>query len=551
MSTGSSRRRAWARPLLWTLVTVLVAAGCAQSHSATSAVAPDTRAPAAALAPDAAVVATESGAVRGVVGADHRLFAGIPYAAPPVGPWRWQPPRATTPWTGVRDATRPGPPCIQDTSAMGSEACLTVNVWTPLRRAAGRRPVLVWLHGGGFINGHGDIYDARRLASRGDVIVVTLNYRLGALGFLAHPALGPHGRVGNYGLLDQQAALRWVRDNISHFGGDPAKVTIAGESAGGMSVCDHLVAPASAGLFRSAIIQSGPCHAQVDIDTGERISETFAADLGCGGPEADPEAIARCLRALPATRLATSPWYVHIDTHSLTGPVTGTAVLPVDPVDGFAAGRAAPVPVLVGSNHDEFTMFAALTYLRTGTELTAAGYPGALARTMGADAAAVQAQYPPARHGGSVSLAFAAAVGDHVFACVANRITEALAAHDAPVYAYEFADPRPPAPQGLAGTPFPLGASHALEVGYLFDVAGLPAPSPAQRRLSDQMIDYWARFVITGDPNGPGQPRWPAFEDRPGGARWMSLRPDGSRVTTDFAAEHQCRFWDALAAGSR
>ncbi|BBY55021.1 carboxylesterase family protein [Mycobacterium koreense] len=533
------------------LVTVLVGSGCAQGHGAVPAAALEATPPAAVVTPDAAVVGTESGPVRGVVEADHRLFAGIPFAAPPVGPLRWQPPRAPAPWTEVRDATRPGPACIQDLTGAGREDCLTLNVWTPVRRAAQRRPVLVWIHGGGFINGHGDIYGARRLAARGDIVVVTLNYRLGALGFLAHPALGPHGRVGNYGLLDQQAALRWVRDNISHFGGDPAKVTIAGESAGAMSVCDHLVAPASAGLFRSAIIQSGPCHAQVDIDTGERISETFAADLGCGGPDGDPQDIARCLRALPADRLATSPWYVHIDTHSLTGPVTGTAVLPVDPVDGFAAGRGARVPVLVGSNHDEFTMFAALTYRRTGATLTAAEYPAALARTMGDDAAAVRAQYPPARHGGSVSLAFSAAVGDHVFACVANRMAEALAAHPPPVYAYEFADPHPPAPQGLAGIPFPLGASHALEVGYLFDIAGLPAPSPAQRRLADQMIDYWTRFVITGDPNGPGQPRWPAFTDRTGGARWMSLRPDGSRVITDFAADHQCGFWDALAARER
>lgn len=171
------------RLLLMALVTVLVGSGCAQGHGAVPAAALEATPPAAVVTPDAAVVGTESGPVRGVVEADHRLFAGIPFAAPPVGPLRWQPPRAPAPWTEVRDATRPGPACIQDLTGAGREDCLTLNVWTPVRRAAQRRPVLVWIHGGGFINGHGDIYGARRLAARGDIVVVTLNYRLGALGF--------------------------------------------------------------------------------------------------------------------------------------------------------------------------------------------------------------------------------------------------------------------------------------------------------------------------------------------------------------------------------
>ena len=173
------------------------------------------------------------------------------------------------------DATKPGPQCMQDTGPdprVGkptSENCLTLNVWTPPRgQRSDKRPVMVWIHGGGFVNGSGDIYHSRWLAAKGHIVVVTINYRLGALGFLAHPSLGPPGRVGNYGLADQQAALRWVRDNIAAFGGDPRKVTIAGESAGGMSVCDHLVAPGSAGLFRAAIIQSAPCQAQADLATG-------------------------------------------------------------------------------------------------------------------------------------------------------------------------------------------------------------------------------------------------------------------------------------------
>ena len=201
-------------------------------------------------------------------------FAGIPYAAPPVGAAALAAACSGAGWTGFRDATRPGPRCIQDVGndvdgRDTSEDCLTLNVWTP-PPSGEPRPVMVWIHGGGFINGSGDIYNARRLASRGDVVVVTINYRLGALGFLAHPALGPAGDVGNYGLADQQAALRWVHDNIAGFGGDPDKVTIAGESAGGMSVCDHLVAPGSEGLFSAAIIQSGPCQAQYDLPAAEQ-----------------------------------------------------------------------------------------------------------------------------------------------------------------------------------------------------------------------------------------------------------------------------------------
>ena len=238
----------------------------------------------AATSVGSGVVQTVAGMVRGTVAPDHRLFAGIPYAAPPVGPLRWQPPAPAPAWQGVRDATRIGPRCLQDPGGdpefgrQTDEDCLTLNVWTPpMRAGGGQRPVMVWIHGGAFISGSAGIYDSRWLATRGDMIVVTINYRLGAMGFLAHPALGPAGDVGNYGLADQQAALRWVRDNIAEFGGDPGKVTMAGESAGGMSVCDHLVAPESAGLFRSAIIQSGPCQAQLALPAAENRSLDYAA----------------------------------------------------------------------------------------------------------------------------------------------------------------------------------------------------------------------------------------------------------------------------------
>jgi len=490
-------------------------------------------------------VRTFTGLVRGLVAADYRLFQGIPYAAPPVGPLRWQPPRPVAPWPGMRDGSKPGPQCSQESERgrggrTASEDCLTLNVWTPAA-GADKRPVMVWIHGGGFVNGSGDLYNARWLAARGQIIVVTINYRLGALGFLAHPSLGPPGELGNYGLADQQAALRWVRDNIANFGGDPTKVTVAGESAGAMSVCDHLVAPGSAGLFRSAIIQSGPCQAQVDLATAQRTSVDYAASVGCP----DPAAAAQCLRALPAATLARPPWYSHIgDSDALASPITGTAALPVDPVAAFTTGSGARVPVLIGTNHDEFTMFAALRYLRLGRAVTAAEYPRVLADIFGAGGRAVLAHYPLERYGGDVSLAYSAAVTDGVFTCVADRMVDGLR-HGAAVYAYEFNDRDAPAPTPLRRVPFPVGASHSLELRYLFN-GGAPPLNPGQRKLSNQMIDYWSRFVVTGAPNAPGQPGWPAVSSDPAHSPWMSLQPGGTRIITDFGQSHQCPFWATL-----
>jgi para-nitrobenzyl esterase len=542
--TGSARRLGAGAAAL--LLTGVLATGCGRGDSAV----PQPPNPAGETSLNAAVVHTAGGMVRGVVASDHRLFEGIPYAAPPVGRLRWQSPRPAARWPGVRDAGKPGPWCVQpavDSLASAdstSEDCLTLNVWTPTGKVLERRPVLVWIHGGSFVKGSGDIYDARRLTTRGDIVVVTINYRLGALGFLADPALAPPSDVaGNYGLADQQAALRWVRDNIVNFGGDPAKVTIAGESAGGMAVCDHLVAPDSAGLFRAAIIQSGPCQAQVGPGTAQRISRDYAASVGC----ADQATAATCLRALPADDLTEPLWYASFGTDRLSGPTIRTPALPVDPVKAFADGAAARVPVLIGTNRDEFTMFVALRYLREGGEISAAEYRAVLTETFGdRNSAAVLAHYPAEKFGGNASLAYAAAATDDIFACLADRMADGLARSAPAVYAYEFDDPHAPAPEIYQQVPFPIGASHSLDIHYLFDGGGLAPLDPAQRRLSDQMIDYWSHFVTTGAPKVAGEPEWPTVGTNPADDPWMSLRTDGSRVVTDFAAEHQCRFWATI-----
>lgn len=516
------------------VMVVSVLSGCGRSGSQGVSAAPPG---------DPAVVQTAAGTLRGAVADGYRVFSGIPYAAPPVGPLRFANPVPAAGWQGERDATRPGPRCVQDPAAdpengrNTAEDCLTLNVWTP--PVSGEpRPVMVWIHGGAFVNGSGGVYDSRWLASRGDIIVVTINYRLGTLGFLAHPALGAGGDVGNYGLADQQAALRWVRDNIAEFGGDPEKVTVAGESAGGMSVCDHLVAPGSAGLFRAAILMSPPCQAQADLPTAQRDSVEYAAAVGCP----DPVTAAACLRALPVDELRKPVWYFNIGSDKLTGPVVGTTLLPQAPVTAITGGRAARVPVMIGTTRDEYTLFTALRYLREGQRFTPGEYPALLAETFGRHAAAVADNYPIDRYGG-VAQAYSAAVTDGEFSCVANRLGAGLAITDT-VYAYEFNDRTAPAPDVMQTLPFPVGASHSLELRYLFDVGGAPPLNPAQQALSASMIAYWSQFVTTGDPAADGQPAWPPSGES---AKIMSLKLDGPQMMDGFADEHHCPFWAGLS----
>jgi para-nitrobenzyl esterase len=495
---------------------------------------------------DTSLVRTTSGTVRGVVESDHRVFDGIPYAAAPVGPLRFRPPAPALAWRGIRDATKPGPRCIQDPGAdpefgkQSDEDCLNLNVWTPADTGS-RRPVMVWIHGGSFTGGAGKIYDSRWLVTRGDIVVVTINYRLGTLGFLADPALGPPGDVGNYGFEDQQAALQWVRDNIAEFGGDPDKVTIAGESAGGMSVCDHLVAPGSKGLFRAAIIQSAPCGAQADLPKAQQSSRDYAAKVGCG----DPATAANCLRSLPVDKLREPVTFYGIGEDALPGPVTGTTVLPVDPVSAMAKNDAARVPVLMGTNRDEFTLFVALQYLRFGKRYGAEHYPQLLRDTFGGSADAVEQHYPLADYGGNVYSAYSAAVTDGVFACVTQRMSDDLARVGS-VYGYEFNDRDAPAPEAMHTLPFPVGASHSLELRFLFEVGGAEPLNEAQQKLSDQMLDYWSQFVVNGSPHAAGQPDWPALNADGASQPWMSLQADGSRVIRSYGDTHRCGFWASL-----
>ena len=496
-----------------------------------------------AAAGDTSIVPTENGLVRGTVTDTTRLFQRIPYAAPPVGALRWAAPQPAASWQGVRDATTPAPACAQAASVLSgvvsrggstTEDCLFLNVFTP-RQARPLLPVMVWIHGGGFTSGAAGDYDATALTVSGPVVVVTVNYRLGPFGFLALPGLSAEasdGSSGNFGLQDQQAALRWVRRNILAFGGNPLDMTIFGESAGGLSVCAHLASPTAAHLFQRMITESGPCAARLPtLATAQNTGTAFAGRVGC----TDPATQVACLRALPVAAVLAGG--------GVGGPNVGGAILPRQIPDAIASGSFNRVPVMEGTNHDEDRLFVALQFDLQGRPVTAAQYPALIAAQFGANAPQVLAQYPLASFA-NPSLALSTVVTDARFACGARLADQLLSAHVS-TFAYEFNDPN--ALEFIVQDPvMPLGAFHASELAYLFRIpAGAAAFTPDQLALSDQMIRYWTRFATHGNPNGAGSPGWPHFTSE--NDRFQSLAPAATGSITTFAADHKCAFWASLA----
>ena len=495
------------------------------------------------------VVPTSDGLVQGLSTSEAREFLGIPYAAPPTGALRWRPPQPAAPWLGVRPASTPGSDCPQ-TGSIGTgvpqtstnEDCLYLNVYTPLDAGNRPLPVMVWIHGGSLIGGAGRIYDGSVLAAKGNVIVVTINYRLGALGYLALPSLG--AQSGNYGMMDQQAALRWVQRNALAFGGDPRDVTLFGESAGGASVCTNMASPTAIGLFARAIAESGCIGPASTRQAADTQGSAMATGLGC----TDPATAAACMRAQPVSAI------LQAQAPLSWGPVLADPILPEQPPAAFADGDYIHVPLLQGSNHDEGRFFVALAFDALGQPLTAAEYTALIQQDFGAAAPAVLARYPLSAYP-SADLAFSAVFTDDIFSCPALENDSLAQASGA--YAYEFSDPNPPNDFGLTFT-FPLGAAHSTELQYVFQKIPGPATTPpftpAQFALSDQMISYWTRFAATGNPNaagnpnGGGTPYWPRFTS--GSQQMQELIPGATapEPATTFAADHQCAFWAALAA---
>jgi len=524
-----------------TLITLLaLATGLGAVASAPAGAAPST------VDRAGAVVWTDSGPVRGVIAADHRRFQGIPYAAPPVGELRWRSPRPPATWTTPRDATQPGNRCAQlpgaGTPPSVEEDCLYLNVTTP--RFARHRPVLVWLHGGGFVAGSGSEYDARRLAVTGDVVVVTINYRLGVFGIFGHPGLAGSG---TFGMEDQQAALRWVKRNAAAFGGDPRRVTLVGQSAGAMAACAHLTSPRAAGLFDRLIVQSGPCALNWPVNglwpgapagspfTAVADVEAIGAEVARNNSCEDPATALACLRQVPAETLLNDEFAA-----ALPGPAFGGRVLPLDPPVALAQGRFHKVPVLIGNNIDEGRLFAGLLWEHP---ITSEQYRATLDESFGPQAGRVAARYRE-RVYGTPALAWATVLTDRVWACTTRRTQELLAAR-VPTYAYEFADRDAPAFTEFPAD-FPPGAHHSAELAYLFeDVAGFaPELSPDQQRLSARITQYWAAFAATGRPDVRDAPSWPRYR---AGARTpytQSLAPGrGGIGPVDTGATHRCGFW--------
>ena len=486
---------------------------------------------------------TESGPVIGLDRGTSLVFRGVPYAAPPVGALRFAPPAAPTPWTMPIDATGMGTKCRQQqllaTTFEGTEDCLQLDVWTPA--LTGSRPVMVWIHGGGFTSGSGH-FESTRIVEEGDVVVVGMNYRLGALGFLAHPGVAGAGETtGNWGLLDQQAALRWVRANAAHFGGDPANVTIFGQSAGGSSVLLQTMARGSETLFEHAIEQSGPFSVTTSRADAEAVGARAAAELGCTGD------IAACLRAADADAVLAAPAGVHLPGGEFYDGVTfqyqptvDGVVLDATPIARLRAHTTADVPMIIGATTDEATILHNAIF---GIPVTdEAEYRAVLVRLTGmlhvapTFADTILAEYPVAAYA-SANDALTHVSTDGAFICQTRHTARLLTEAGRAVYLYHF--DQAPARVAIAG----LGVFHGADLVFLFGnssaVIGNPTSAPT---LGPAMRGYWTRFAATGDPGGT--PAWPIWSPTTDVRLHLSATIDTETAYVDA----KCDFWDSIYA---
>ncbi|MAN66938.1 carboxylesterase family protein [uncultured Hyphomonas sp.] len=476
-----------------------------------------------ACAQEASVVEAPAGSVRGVQSGETRVFRGIPYAQPPVGELRWRAPQPLPRWSGIRDATQFGAACVQPALPAGfeiqgpiSEDCLFLNIWVPPN--AQDVPVMVWIHGGSLVNGTGrdTLYDGTHFADEG-VIVVSINYRLGALGYLSHPDLSAEAEdniSGNYGLLDQIQALRWVQNNIAAFGGDPGNVTIAGESAGGLSVVCLMAAPSARGLFDRAIAQSAYMITLPelrnskfsDLPAAEAIGEWLLGQFGA--------ADIQDLRSRSAETISEGA----IQAGYFPLPTIDAHTLPDQLVDVFDRGEQAPVPVLAGFNEGEIR---SLPILLPPAPANAAKYKEEIAARYGDRADEFLVHYPE----DSISESMLATTRDAMYGWAAERLAVKQTALGAEAFLYFFDHGYPAADDGG------YHAFHASEIPFVFGTMDLTPPlwpvipeTQQEQRLSDAMLSYWASFVRDGVPRAVGEPDWPpygesrtylAFEDRP------------------------------------
>ena len=514
---------------------------------------------------DPTVVMTDQGAVRGVFRNGALEFRGIPYAESTAGESRWTLPRPRAPWSGIRDASKFGSACPQVaryhlTEGSLDEDCLFVNVSIP-EKAVGKSeklPVFVWIHGGAFVGGGSNLYRLDAMARDGGVVVVSLNYRLGALGFLAHPSFEP--KV--FGLEDQRAALRWVKTNIAAFGGDPEKITLGGESAGAGSTCAHVASPELVkGLFSKAAIQSAAC--TYGLPTREEASRTALHLAGHSKVNCtDPKTALSCLRKAPLQGILDAQ--TEISTKELLGFAifTHNDTLPVAPADAFKAGKIARVPILMGGTKDELRLYVGYD-VQAGAKITPETLPLALKKMYGQTALEIKRNTPgkilkeyalkkgdvPAERLGTIMSDYIPTPG--INNCMYLKAA-GLASRVTPVYEFEFADEDAPVlGVGIAAKPdpgFKMGAVHSSELNYLFpkldNTSKINAPdlSPASQILSDRMVSYWSQFVKTGVPASPEAPAWPRYKN----PKSTLLLTPGSIRTYDASRAHHCDFWKKL-----
>ncbi len=502
------------------------------------------------------VVQTASGPVCGVTADGQTSYLDIPYAAPPVGHLRWRPPERVSPWTSTYPATERGPECPSPNFPGAppltntSENCLYLEVQKPAGAQPGRNlPVMFEIHGGGFL-GEAVTDDGSNLVRSGPVVYVYIRYRLGILGFLADKALGRHS--GDFGLQDQQAALRWVKRNIASFGGNPHDVTIFGESAGGASVCDQVASPTAKGLFEQGISVSGfynyndntiwwpaDCKSKLlDEAQAQNLGAAFAAKVGCGSA-AD---VAACLRAVPVnTLLEKGGQFVNPFAGGSIGPIVNGTTLTMSAGQAFRRGQVNHVKLMIGVGRDEFNGGVYTNVVRTVVANTADQYRQLVREQFGSLASSVLRLYPLSRFPAPAPwIAYRTVMADAFSVCPA-LVSDARLSKYIPVYAYEDDDADSPG----SGTPQPLGAFHSA-INHL--VHDAPASlDPDQAALQSQVLAEWTGFAATGSPSVPGAPPWTTYAA--GGRPVMSLVPGGDSTltpTSAIAAEHNCGFWDAV-----
>ena len=500
----------------------------------------------AATAPD--VVSVESGKLQGVMNSDNtvRIFKGVPFAAAPVGELRWKPPQPPVKWTGIRQADKFGSACLQNKvfgdiywrDNQPSEDCLNLTIWVPAKRASKKLPVFVWYYGGGFVAGSSSEprYDGENLAKKG-VIVVNANYRLGVFGFLAHPELTKEsGRnaSGNYGMLDQVAALQWVVNNIAAFGGDPKDITIGGESAGSLSVSGLMASPLSSGLFQKAIGESGAFFSgsgtglgQTTLADAEKTGLRFAAKVGA-------KSLAD-LRAKTGAELldVTKPIPGTMNGEFSFGPIIDGYFLPTSALEIYTSGEQAHIPLLAGWNADEGKMMVLFNPVKPNVK----SFAERAQKRFGGDAAEFLKLYPSATDQQAVRSAMDLSGDDFIAYGTWKWLDTHRQTGQSPVYQYHFEQIPATRPGEMIG-PVPAsewGSKHAGEIEYVFQTLksqqGVPWTDD-DFRLSDLISSYWTNFIKTGNPNGKGLPEWPKCEAK-NGYKVMRLIDDKSHASAD------------------